>query len=168
MNCTPAEYCDANGRISKTPQDTSYDRRVPMTDCLIRETGQPGKCCIDPDYTDPWPTGRTGQYVPDELNAVFDDGSYRPNGNQNQRKRQVQNRVQVAANSDQVVTRVAPPKRTITRRQNSAPQINHVTSENRNFPQIVSAPQSTQVADVSEAKCGLRNLVRLFFCDDFF
>ncbi|KAL7026812.1 hypothetical protein ACKWTF_005177 [Chironomus riparius] len=155
MNCTIAEFCDANGRISKTQHDTSNIMRVPMTDCLIGGPGgQPGKCCIDPDYTDPWPTGRTGQYVADELNAVFDDGSYRPD-RQSQRKRQVQNRGQVAANSDQVVTRVAPPKRNIARRQNSAPQINQVASENRNFPQIVSAPKS-QVSD--EAKCGLRNL----------
>ncbi|XP_070506549.1 inactive serine protease scarface-like isoform X2 [Chironomus tepperi] len=158
MNCTLAEFCDANGRIAKTQQDTSNIMRVPMTDCLIGGPGgQPGKCCIDPDYTDPWPTGRTGQYVADELNAVFDDGSYRPDG-QSQRKRQVQNRGQVAANSDQVLTRVAPPKRNIARRQNSAPQLNQVASENRNFPTIVSAPQSTQVADVSEARCGLRNL----------
>jgi hypothetical protein len=161
MNCTRAEFCDDNGRISKTQHDTKSLMRVPMTDCLIGGPGgQPGKCCIDPDYTDPWPTGRTGQYVADELNAVFDSGAYKPD-RQSQRKRQVQNRGQVAANSDQVVTRVAPPKRNIARRQNSAPQINQVASENRNFPQIVAAPKSTQVADVSEAKCGLRNLVSL-------
>jgi hypothetical protein len=158
MNCTLAEFCDANGRIAKTQQDTSNLMRVPMTDCLIGGPGgQPGKCCIDPDYTDPWPTGRTGQYVADELNAVFDDGSYRPDKqNQGQRKRQVQNRGQVAANSDKVVTRVAAPNRNVVRRQNSAPQVNQVASENRNFPQIVAAPK-TLTAD--EAKCGLRNLV---------
>lgn len=116
-----------------------------MTDCLIKESGQPGKCCIDPDYTDPWPTGRTGQYVPEELNAVFDDGSYRPN------KRQV------AAQSNQIVTRVAPPRRNIARRQNSIPQLQAV-SENRNFPAVIAAPQQQQ-QPLNEGKCGVRNLV---------
>jgi hypothetical protein len=51
MNCTANEYCDRLGRISKTPVDINDPMRVPMTDCLIKESGQPGKCCIDPDYT---------------------------------------------------------------------------------------------------------------------
>lgn len=48
-----------------------------MTDCRNPSTNQVGKCCRDPDYTDPWPVGRTGQYVPEELNAVFDSGTYK-------------------------------------------------------------------------------------------
>lgn len=149
MNCTLVELCDANGRISKQQQDITNPMRVPMTDCLIRESGQRGVCCIDPDYTDPWPTGRTGQYVADELNAVFDDGAYRPN------KRQV------AANSNQVLTRVAaPPRRNIARRQNSIPQLQQVASENRNFPSVIAAPHQQQsIVPLNEAKCGLRNLV---------
>ena len=131
-----------------------------MTDCLIKETGQPGKCCIDPDYTDPWPTGRTGQYVADELNAVFDDGSYRPdrvkNGNV---KRQTQARNQVAANTNQIITRVAPPRRNIARRQSVTPQQQQfAVSENRNFPTIVQGPQ-TSTQSVNNGKCGARNLV---------
>jgi hypothetical protein len=149
MNCTPNDFCDAKGRISKTPVDINEPMRVPMVGCLIKETQQPGVCCIDPDYTDPWPTGRTGQYVADELNAVFDDGSYRPN------KRQV------AAQSNQVVTRVAPPRRNIARRQNSIPQLQQAASENRNFPAVIAAPQQQQqaFAPLNEGKCGARNLV---------
>jgi hypothetical protein len=105
--------------------------------------------------------GRTGQYVADELNAVFDDGSYRPD-RQNQRKRQV------AANSNQVLTRVAPPRRNIARRQNSIPQLQQAASENRNFPAIINAPQTNQIAPINNEKCGIRNLVRKLIQSDLF
>lgn len=161
MNCTPEEYCDATGRISKTPVDFRNELvRVPMTDCMIKATGQRGKCCIDPDYTDPWPVGRTGQYVADELNAVFDDGSYKPDrvkgGNV---KRQTQVRTQVGANTNQIITRVAPPRRNIARRQSSIAQ--QPTSESRNFPTVIQSSQPIQnSAFQNHPKCGLRNLVR--------
>ncbi|KAG5685071.1 hypothetical protein PVAND_014272 [Polypedilum vanderplanki] len=81
MNCTKIEMCTAMGVISKTPVILSPEQslfRVPLTECLHPQTKEPGVCCRDPDYTDPWPVGRTGQYVPDELNAVFDSGKYQP------------------------------------------------------------------------------------------
>lgn len=81
MNCTEEQYCAADGSISTTPiqlSESQQANRVPLTDCRDLVTGITGKCCRDPNYTDPWPTGRLGQYVPNELNAVFDDGQYRP------------------------------------------------------------------------------------------
>jgi hypothetical protein len=55
--------------------------RVPLTDCREPSTNQVGKCCRDPDYVDPWPVGRTGQYVAAELNAAFDSGAYKAQPN---------------------------------------------------------------------------------------
>ena len=81
MNCTLIEYCSATAVISKTPVElTEFQKeyRVPMTDCMILPSRELGKCCRDPDYTDPWPVGRLGQYNADELNAVFDSGAYKP------------------------------------------------------------------------------------------
>jgi hypothetical protein len=54
-----------------------------MTDCREPTTLQQGKCCRDPDYVDPWPVGQTGQYVPEELNAAFDSGAYKPEPTRN-------------------------------------------------------------------------------------
>lgn len=79
MNCTNVQYCTAAGVISKTPVSLTPQQemfRVPLTDCRNKETQEVGKCCRDPDYVDPWPVGRTGQYVPEELNAAFPSGKY--------------------------------------------------------------------------------------------
>lgn len=65
MNCTDAQFCTATGFISKTPVVLTKEQeiyRVPLTDCRDRKTGLVGKCCRDPDYTDPWPTSMLGQY----------------------------------------------------------------------------------------------------------
>lgn len=81
LNCTRIEMCSAIGVISKTPVILTPEQqlfRVPLTECLHPQTKEPGVCCRDPDYTDPWPVGRTGAYVPEELNAVFDSGAYKP------------------------------------------------------------------------------------------
>jgi Clip-domain serine protease homolog Scarface len=81
LNCTQIQFCTANGVISKTPVSLTPQQemfRVPLTDCREPMTQQVGKCCRDPDYTDPWPVGRTGQYVPEELNSVFNSGAYKP------------------------------------------------------------------------------------------
>lgn len=81
MNCTSIQYCTANGVISKTPVSLTPDQelfRVPLTDCREPITKMVGKCCRDPDYVDPWPVGRTGQYVAEEINGAFDSGSYKP------------------------------------------------------------------------------------------
>lgn len=79
MNCTRLEFCSAMGVISKTPVVLTPEQqifRVPITECLNPATREQGYCCRDPDYVDPWPVGQTGQYVPDELNKVFDSGAY--------------------------------------------------------------------------------------------
>lgn len=81
MNCTNIQYCDAAGVISKSPVSLTPQQemfRVPLTDCREPNTKEIGKCCRDPDYTDPWPVGRTGQYVPEEINGAFDSGAYKP------------------------------------------------------------------------------------------
>lgn len=81
LNCTNIQYCTASGVISKTPVTLTPEQemfRVPLTDCREPSSGQVGKCCRDPDYVDPWPVGRTGQYVPEEINGAFDSGAYRP------------------------------------------------------------------------------------------
>lgn len=81
MNCTRLEMCTAMGVISKTPVILTPEQqifRVPLTECLDPVTKEQGFCCRDPDYVDPWPVGQTGQYVPEELNQVFDSGAYNP------------------------------------------------------------------------------------------
>lgn len=77
LKCTRIEYCSMTGMIVKTPIQVTPEQelfRVPMTDCRNAEEGFTGKCCRDPDYTDPWPVGQLGQY-----NASWfgDDGSYK-------------------------------------------------------------------------------------------
>ncbi|XP_052757980.1 serine-rich adhesin for platelets [Galleria mellonella] len=79
LKCTAVEYCTADGVISTTPVILTKEQdafRVPLTDCRDLGTGVIGKCCRDPNYTDPWPTnllgqwndtffGNNGKYVPD-------------------------------------------------------------------------------------------------------
>lgn len=79
LKCTPVEYCTAEGVISNTTVILTKDQeayRVPLTDCKDLETGNIGKCCRDPLYTDPWPTNQLGKWVP----GVFggNDGKYTP------------------------------------------------------------------------------------------
>lgn len=143
MNCTLIDFCSATAVISKTPVQLSEFQkayRVPMTDCMIMPSRELGKCCRDPDYTDPWPVGRLGMYNADELNAVFDSGSYKPerqNGAASKRAVRVQPN-EVVANSNQVVTRVSAPL-------NQQP----IVSQPRPYREIQSTP----------ASCGVRNYV---------
>ncbi|KAH8396882.1 hypothetical protein KR215_005942 [Drosophila sulfurigaster] len=61
--CTPENYCNAIGVLSETPLQLSAMEaafRVPLTDCLVPESGAPGKCCRDPNYVDPWPVNLAG------------------------------------------------------------------------------------------------------------
>ncbi|KAH8320309.1 hypothetical protein KR074_003078, partial [Drosophila pseudoananassae] len=61
--CTSENYCNAIGVLSDTPVELTPMEaafRVPLTDCLQRETGTPGKCCRDPNYVDPWPVNLAG------------------------------------------------------------------------------------------------------------
>jgi hypothetical protein len=67
--------------VTLSPQQEMF--RVPLTDCRNPDTKEVGKCCRDPDYVDPWPVGRTGQYVAEELNAAFDSGAYKPEPSKN-------------------------------------------------------------------------------------
>ncbi|CAK1592827.1 unnamed protein product [Parnassius mnemosyne] len=79
LKCTPIEYCTADGVISNTTVILTKDQeayRVPLTDCKDLETNRVGKCCRDPNYSDPWPTNQLGKWVP----GVFggNDGKYVP------------------------------------------------------------------------------------------
>lgn len=57
--CTAEDYCSSIGVISETP--VVYNPfRVPLTDCIIEESGAAGKCCRDPNYVDPWPVNLAG------------------------------------------------------------------------------------------------------------
>lgn len=117
MNCTLIEYCDAIATISKTPVELSEFQksfRVPMTDCMIMPSRELGKCCRDPDYTDPWPVGRLGMYNADELNAVFDSGAYKPEGQKAASTNQVNVRVAAPNNQQRVQQQQARPYRAIT------------------------------------------------------
>ncbi|XP_055541224.1 uncharacterized protein LOC129727421 isoform X2 [Wyeomyia smithii] len=82
MNCTETQFCSSTGVISKTPVILTPEQelfRVPVTECRSPDRGFTGVCCRDPDYVDPWPVGLLGLYNPELL--PFDDGSYKPNGN---------------------------------------------------------------------------------------
>jgi hypothetical protein len=160
MNCTKEEYCTAIGVISKEPvvlNDFQKSFRVPMTDCMIMPQKELGKCCRDPDYEDPWPIGRSGQYVADELNAVFDSGAYKPD-----RTRRAPTRGQAnQAASNQVITRVSAPVQRVAQTQPQQQQVR----PNREIPtQSQYVQQSTNNAQpsVQQATCGVRNYVSYF------
>ncbi|GBP20236.1 Inactive serine protease scarface [Eumeta japonica] len=79
LKCTPIEYCTAEGVMSSTPVILSKDQesyRVPLTDCKDPDSGVSGKCCRDPNYSDPWPANLIGKWAP----GVFggNDGKYTP------------------------------------------------------------------------------------------
>ncbi|XP_037945506.1 inactive serine protease scarface [Teleopsis dalmanni] len=61
--CTPENYCNTIGVITDTPVDLTPIEaafRVPLTDCLLPDSGAPGKCCRDSNYVDPWPVNLAG------------------------------------------------------------------------------------------------------------
>jgi hypothetical protein len=87
LNCTEIQFCTDKGVISKTPvilTPQQEEFRVPMTDCRDLEKGINGKCCRDPDYTDPWPVGQLGQYNEE----AFGFKPERNNNNNNPRRPQ--------------------------------------------------------------------------------
>lgn len=167
MNCTPIEYCTGTAVISKTPIKLTPQQelfRVPMTDCTIPATNQPGKCCRDPDYTDPWPIGRNGQYIADELNAAFDSGAYRPEREKPLASRKIPVRVrpdtnnnQLTANTNQVITRVSAP---ISRQRVDRPL---TTNQKRDIP--VNPVQQQNLSQINQGTCGVRNFVSILFHD---
>lgn len=141
MNCTLIDYCTSIGVISKTVvelTDFQKEFRVPMTDCMIMPSRELGKCCRDPDYTDPWPVGRLGMYNADELNAVFDSGAYKPES-------------QNTASSRQVSVRVAP----------NSPNL-AVARPYREVPFAPIAQQPTNPQPIHAQTCGVRNYVSHF------
>lgn len=150
MNCTKEEFCTAIGWISKEPvvlNEFQKSFRVPMTDCMIASTGELGKCCRDGDYTDPWPIGRSGQYVADELNAVFDSGAYKPES-RGQAK---------SAASNQVITRVSAPVQ--QRSQQVRPNREIPKRQAQNVQQSANSVQPTTSTTTQPATCGVRNYV---------
>lgn len=88
-NCTDIQFCNADGTISTSPVSLTKEQetyRVPLSPCRDESKGiSRGVCCRDPNYTDPWPTNllRTGAFDANVLAQAFDDGQYRPNGNDN-------------------------------------------------------------------------------------
>lgn len=89
--CTEITFCAADGTISTSPVSLTKSQeefRVPLSPCRA-EGVQDGRCCRDPNYTDPWPTNllRTGAFDAAALRAGgFDDGSYRPESTNNGRR----------------------------------------------------------------------------------
>ncbi|XP_060808890.1 uncharacterized protein LOC106131018 [Amyelois transitella] len=105
LKCTPIEYCTADGVMSNTTVVLSRDQeayRVPLTDCKDLETGRIGKCCRDPNYSDPWPTNLIGKWV----SGVFggDDGKYNPT-----KDRQVTGRPPISGGITQTASREPKP-----------------------------------------------------------
>lgn len=92
-NCTDIQFCGADGTISTSPvtltkQQETY--RVPLSPCRDESKGiSQGVCCRDSNYTDPWPTNllQTGAFDAKVLAQAFDDGQYRPNGNNGRNQR---------------------------------------------------------------------------------
>ncbi|XP_018398523.1 PREDICTED: uncharacterized protein LOC108776415 [Cyphomyrmex costatus] len=73
--CVEEQYCTLEGTISPQPvRLTSNEliRRVPLSSCRISETGAIGKCCRDPNYVDPWPTGN----LPANYTGGFDEQGF--------------------------------------------------------------------------------------------
>jgi Clip-domain serine protease homolog Scarface len=154
MNCTPIEYCTNIGVISKTPvvlTEFEKEYRVPLTDCMILPSREIGKCCRDPDYTDPWPIGRLGQYNADELNAVFDSGAYKPERQQN------------TASSRQVPVRVPAPQprpyREISNVQAQPQQTNFQLPVQARAQAPIPATTQARSQNSFQESCGIRNYV---------
>lgn len=157
MNCTKEEFCTAIGWISKEPvvlNDFQRSFRVPLTDCMIMPSRELGKCCRDGDYTDPWPVGRTGQYVADELNAVFDSGAYKPD---RQGQASARNQAKSAA-SNQVITRVSAPVQQRSAQQ-ARPNREIPKRQPQNVQQSGNSLQPTASTTTQTATCGVRNYV---------
>ncbi|XP_020289150.1 uncharacterized protein LOC109857355 [Pseudomyrmex gracilis] len=73
--CVEEQYCTLEGVISKEPvalTSSQLLRRVPLSSCKNPETGVIGKCCRDPDYVDPWPTGN----LPANYSGGFDEQGF--------------------------------------------------------------------------------------------
>ncbi|XP_029166368.1 inactive serine protease scarface isoform X2 [Nylanderia fulva] len=73
--CVEEQYCTLEGVISQQPVTLTSKqllRRVPLSSCRNSETGVVGKCCRDPNYVDPWPTGN----LPANYTGGFDEQGF--------------------------------------------------------------------------------------------
>ncbi|XP_032686691.1 uncharacterized protein LOC116851432 isoform X2 [Odontomachus brunneus] len=73
--CVEEQYCTLEGVISPEPVALTSKqllRRVPLSSCRNQETGIIGKCCRDPNYVDPWPTGN----LPANYTGGFDEQGF--------------------------------------------------------------------------------------------
>ncbi|XP_017885505.1 coagulation factor XII-like [Ceratina calcarata] len=73
--CVEEKFCTLDGTISSEPvtfSEKQLYRRVPLNSCRNTETGTIGKCCRDPNYVDPWPTGN----LPANYTGGFDEQGF--------------------------------------------------------------------------------------------
>ncbi|CAL7948678.1 unnamed protein product [Xylocopa violacea] len=73
--CVEEKFCALDGMISPEPvtlSDSQLLRRVPLSSCKNPESGIIGKCCRDPNYVDPWPTGN----LPANYSGGFDEQGF--------------------------------------------------------------------------------------------
>ncbi|XP_033313522.1 uncharacterized protein LOC117212680 [Bombus bifarius] len=73
--CVEEKFCTMDGMISPEPvilSEKQLLRRVPMSSCKNPDNGIIGKCCRDPNYVDPWPTGN----LPANYSGGFDEQGF--------------------------------------------------------------------------------------------
>ncbi|KAK9299675.1 hypothetical protein QLX08_007381 [Tetragonisca angustula] len=73
--CVEEKFCTIDGMISPEPvvlTEKQLLRRVPMSSCKNPDNGIIGKCCRDPNYVDPWPTGN----LPANYSGGFDEQGF--------------------------------------------------------------------------------------------
>ncbi|XP_015517677.2 uncharacterized transmembrane protein DDB_G0289901 [Neodiprion lecontei] len=73
--CVEEQYCTLEGVISPQPVALTaqqIERRAPLSSCRNPDNGVIGKCCRDPNYVDPWPTGN----LPANYSGGFDEQGF--------------------------------------------------------------------------------------------
>ncbi|XP_008553734.1 uncharacterized protein LOC103575657 [Microplitis demolitor] len=73
--CVEENLCGMDGMINPSPLSLTEEqltRRVPLSDCKNPDNGVIGKCCRDPNYVDPWPTGN----LPANYSGGFDEQGF--------------------------------------------------------------------------------------------
>ncbi|XP_046744067.1 filaggrin-2-like [Diprion similis] len=73
--CVEEQYCTLEGVISPQPVTLTkqqIERRAPLSSCRNADNGVIGKCCRDPNYVDPWPTGN----LPANYSGGFDEQGF--------------------------------------------------------------------------------------------
>ncbi|XP_050466888.1 uncharacterized protein LOC126859535 [Cataglyphis hispanica] len=125
--CVEEQYCTLEGVISPEPVALSSKqllRRVPLTSCRNSETGVIGKCCRDPNYVDPWPTGN----LPANYTGGFDEQGFPTFLN---------------------IAKVRPPKKPVTQppieTSSKPPQIHEQSQPTNVVPQLPLVPDYSDV-----------------------